>query len=270
MIVFLSKLRYGIWQNLFCLNWPLRFLIEIVLGVILLLPLIGICILLKKLKVKKYLVMVWCITVREVMYLLGHEKDWAVEIDNKMIDWALQKISEARRRKKTCFFFKIILILAVFIVYFLAVFVDLPVAGYISDEYIRDMQNIKAFFQQIETSLSKGYEQYTPLFISPTEDEKVTVEDIVSMPEEKEPIYIQLNEKGKSGSNIRSEADLSSDKYIICSVNENSEILYRDEWFFDGKRYWLWVYVPANGIEGWLSGQLVDSEQLQEIVENEE
>lgn len=270
MLVFLSKVYFGAWQNLFCLNWPLRFLIEyIVFGIIPLLLLIGICILLKKTKLKKFLVTVWCVAVREIVYLLGHEKNWAVEIDNKMIDWALQKISGAGRRRKPLIL-KIILIPTVILVYFLAVFVDMPVARYISDECLWDMQNIKAFFQRIETSLSRGYEQYAPLFVSAMKDEEVTVEDILPMPEEKEPIYIRLNNKGKDGSNIRSEVDLSNNRNIIGVVNENSEIQYRDEWHYDGKRYWLRVYVPAKEIEGWLSGQLVDSEQLQEIVENEE
>ncbi len=225
--------------------------------------LIGICILLKKTIVK-----VWCVAVREVMYLLGHEKSWAVEIDNKMIDWALQKINGAGRRGKNRILKMVIF--AVIFVYFLAVFVDLPAAKYISDEYLSDMQNIKASFQQIETALSKGYEQYTPLFIPAAENDEVAVDDIVSMPEKKDPIYIRLNDRGKGGSNIRSEADLSNNGNIIGGVNENSEILYRDEWLYDGRRYWLRVYIPADDVEGWLSGQLVDSMQLQEIVENEE
>ncbi len=265
MIVLLSKLYFGAWQNLFCLNWPLRFLIEyIVFGVIPLLVLIGIYILLKK-----RLVAVWCVAVREVVYLLGHDKNWAVKIDTKMIDWALQKINGAGPRRKKSIL-KIIFISAVVFVYFLAVFVDLPVARYISDEYLSDMQNIKAFFQQKEAFLSRGYEQYAPLFISVMENEEATEEDIVSMPKEKEPIYIRLNDRGKSGSNIRSEADLSNNGNIIGGVNENSEILYRDEWLYDGKRYWLRVYIPADDVEGWLSGQLVDGLQLQEIVESEE
>lgn len=84
--------------------------------------------------------------------------------------------------------------------------------------------------------------------------------------EEKELVYIQLNERGKRGSNIRSETNLDNDANIIGGVNAESEILYRDEWTYDGERYWIRVYMPDDNMEGWLSGNLIEGEQLEEIV----
>lgn len=84
--------------------------------------------------------------------------------------------------------------------------------------------------------------------------------------EEKEPVYIRLNEHGKGGSNIRSEPDISNNNNIIGVVNTESEILYRNEWTHDGERYWICVYIPANDLEGWLSGSLIEREQLEEIL----
>lgn len=83
--------------------------------------------------------------------------------------------------------------------------------------------------------------------------------------EEKEPIYIRLNERGKRGSNIRSETNLDNVNNIIGGVNAKSEILYCDEWVYDGERYWIRVYIPNDGIEGWLSGNLIEKEQLEEM-----
>lgn len=86
--------------------------------------------------------------------------------------------------------------------------------------------------------------------------------------EEKEPVYIQLNERGKRGSNIRSETDLDNDNNIIGGVNAESEILYCDEWIHDGERYWIRVYIPDGDVEGWLSGNLIERAQLEEITDS--
>lgn len=83
--------------------------------------------------------------------------------------------------------------------------------------------------------------------------------------EEKEPVYIQLNERGKRGSNIRSETNLDNDDNIIGGVNAESEILYCGEWTYDGERYWIRVYIPDDDVEGWLSGNLIEREQLEEM-----
>ena len=209
----------------------------------------------KKYKLKILFVVVCCISIREIVYILGHDKAWAVEIDNEMLDWAFKKMGETGGGRKHPMLKKVF-VLAPVVIYFLAVFVDLSVAGRISEEYLGGAENIKTFFLQLETMLSKGYEQYPPLFVQAEEYE-----------DEREPIHILLNDRGKSGSNLRSEADLSDKGNIIGIVNKDSEILYRDEWVYDGERYWIRVYVPAKDLEGWLSGKLVDSEQLAEIVE---
>ena len=83
--------------------------------------------------------------------------------------------------------------------------------------------------------------------------------------EEKELIYIQLNERGKRGANIRSETNLDHDNNIIGGVNAESEILYCNEWTYDGERYWIRVYIPDDDLEGWLSGNLIEGEQLEEM-----
>ena len=84
--------------------------------------------------------------------------------------------------------------------------------------------------------------------------------------EEKEPVYIRLNERGKGGSNIRSETDLNNNSNIIGGVNAESEILYCDEWTYAGERYWIRVYISDDDVEGWLSGTLIDEKQLEEII----
>lgn len=50
-------------------------------------------------------------------------------------------------------------------------------------------------------------------------------------------------------------------------MNARLEILYCDEWSYDGECYWIRVYVPDDDVEGWLSGNLVEREQLEEMTD---
>lgn len=262
------KYYYGAWQSFYQVSWPIRFLFEIVFFVSLLcLALWSLRVLADKCKMRIRLAQVWCVIVKETVYILGRDKKWAVAIDNRMIDW-LQKKTEEDASKRHRPVLRILLIIAAIVIYFLAVFVDLPFSGYVSEEYLSGAENCKAFFQQIETFFSKGCEQYPPLFVK-REEETVADEETETEPGETEPVYIQLNDEGKDGANIRSEPDLSDDGNIVSRVNENSQILYLQEWIHDGERYWLRVYDTIDDVEGWLSGKLVDSSQLAEIVAQE-
>lgn len=264
------KYYYGAWQSFYQVSWPIRFLFEIVFFVSLLcLALWGLRVFADQYKLRIRLAKVWCIIVKETVYILGKDKKWAVAIDNRMIDW-LQKKTEEDASKRHRPVLRILLVVAAIVIYFLAVFVDLPFSGYVSEEYLSGAENCKTFFRQIETFFSKGCEQYPPLFVK-REDEEETVADkeTETEPGETEPVYIQLNDEGKDGANIRSEPDLSDDGNIVSRVNENSQILYLQEWIYDGERYWLRVYDTIDDVEGWLSGKLVDSSQLAEIVAQE-
>ena len=83
--------------------------------------------------------------------------------------------------------------------------------------------------------------------------------------EAKIPVYIQLNEKGKLGANIRQEPSLGAE--VVGGVKGGSEILYQYQWECDDdERYWIKVYIPSDEVEGWLSGKLVDSAQLETLI----
>ncbi len=265
------KYYYGVWQSFYQLSWPIRFLFEIVFFVSLLcLALWGLRVFADKCKLRIHLAKWWCIIVKETVYILGKDKKWAVAIDNRMIDW-LQKKTEEAASKRHRPVLRILLVIAAIVIYFLAVFVDLPFSGYVSEEYLSGAENCKAFFRQIETFFSKGCEQYPPLFVKREDEEEMPAdEEPETEPEEEEPVYIQLNDEGKDGANIRSEPDLGDDGNIVSRVNENSQILYLQEWTYDGERYWLRVYDMTEDTEGWLSGKLVDSGQLAEIVAQED
>lgn len=127
--------------------------------------------------------------------------------------------------------------------------------------------NGQAVYLNVENRLMDWLEAHN-LYGQPIEEAAVFEEpEKEAAFEEKEPVYIQLNERGKRGSNIRSEIDLDNDDNIIGGVNARSEILYCDEWTYDGERYWIRVYVPDDDVEGWLSGNLVEREQLEEMTD---
>lgn len=263
----IKKYYLGAWQNFYSISWPVRFFIELsilILGGIFVVKFI--CFAGKKLKVDIALIKVWVWIVTEIIYLVGRDRAWAIIANDKMIDWGTAIINGHRKKNSTIL--KRGIFLGVVLVYFLAVFVDLPFAKRLSGYYLEELEGTKLFFRKYEMMISKDYEKYPPLFVKIMEEEpeEETAEEAMAILEDREPIYIQLNERGQRGSNIRSETNLEDDDNIVGGVNAKSEIIYRDEWTYDGERYWIRVYIPTDDVEGWLSGNLVDGEQLENIV----
>lgn len=264
----MNKFYFGAWQNFYHLSWPIRFLIE---GVLFLFVAFMLCKLMKKigqlLRVKPYLIKgcVWIVT--EVIYLLGKSSPWAIETDNKVIEWGEKKLNGSKEEKtaKRHTALKRCAVLGVIILYVVAVFVDLPLSENLQEVYLVEFASIKDFFRQYEEAMSRGYEAYPPLFVK-KEPEKIAEEPAEEVEEKEEiPIFIQLNERGKNGANIRREPSLNGE--IVGGVNGESEILYQYQWECDDEeRYWVKIYIPSEEVEGWLSGKLVDSVQLETLI----
>lgn len=267
----MKKIYFGVWQNFYLLSWPIRFFVEAILFLFVVFLLYK---LLKKLvrtlRMKPYIVKgsVWAAT--EVVYLLGKDRQWAVETDNKIVEWGEKKLNGTADGKTTKRHtaLKYGIILGIIILYIAAVFVDLPLSRYLQEDYLAEFANIKASFQKYEEAMSRGYEDYPPLFVK-REPEEVEEPVEATVEKEKIPVYIQLNEKGKPGANIRQEPSLDAE--VVGGVNGGSEILYRYQWECDEEeRYWIKVYIPSGEMEGWLSGKLVDDTQLETLINEPE
>lgn len=250
----MKEIYYGAWKSFYHLEWPVRFLVELI---VLLILFIAVFHILKKLgnrfHLKTHLIAGIIFLVTETTYLIGRNSAWVISIDERMKNWGNEVLYGTDRKKKfpwKCLFGAILLL-----VYLSAVFVDLPVTENLQGNYLAGLMNIKNFFQKYECAASEGFEEYPPLFEwIETEEQEM----------EKEQTYICLNERGSSGSNIRSTPSMNGE--ILCEVNSEVEILYQGEWDKDEERCWIKVYIPSDGIEGWLSGTLVDSQQLEEII----
>lgn len=255
------KWYYGVWQNLYSLSWPARFLIEltivsgIVCVVIWLLKMLG-----NRLHLKAPLVKGGIFIITELAFLVGRKSDWVVDIEQKMAEWGSRVIYARSKKKGRAWKTGLILLI---LVYLPAVFVDLPISQYLEGYYLTEVGKIKEFFQGWEYKISKGYEKYPPLFVKKEPKKEITKEKDTEETREA-PMYLRLNKKGEDGSNIRREPSMDGEKLIV--VKGDMEIVYQNRWERDGERYWLWVYVPSKDTEGWLSGNLIESEQLEMIL----
>lgn len=275
----MKRMYFGAWHNFYHIIWPVRFLIE---GMIFLFIVFVLCRLLHKLiqkygkvfRLNSYFVKTCAWVASEVVYLLGRNNSWAVETDNRIMDWKDKKLEENTEeiigKKHTGL--KRCAAIVIVIIYVAAVFVDLPLSKYIQEEYLAEFAGIKDFFQRYEEAMSMGYESFPPLFVK-SEPEEAKEEAIAEIEEAEaevqQPIYVQLNERGRNGANIR--RDPSLDGEVVGGVNGESEILYQHQWDRDDEeRYWIKIYIPAEGVEGWLSGKLVDSTQLEVLVNESE
>lgn len=259
----IAHFYYGAWNNFYHLSWPWRFLIELLVSVLILKYVLRLIKnIVRKLRLDLVLIKSWVWFVTEVVYLIGRNRNWAVEIDNRMIEWGEKAVNHTDGKKsaalKKCMF------VIVIIVYFSAVLVDLPFANGLEGYYLSGFTKIKLFCQKYEEMLSGDCEQYPPLFRKrePESDESaMALEDLQN---EIEPVYIQLNDQGRDGSNIRKEPSMNG--AVVGGVNGTTEILYQQQFENDGERYWIKVYIPHDAVEGWLSGNLIDSEQLESII----
>lgn len=246
----MKEYYYGGWKSLYLLDWPIRFLIELMIFLVLLFGVIRLIKQIEKmfqLKVKFVIVCAWFAS--EVVYLIGKSSTWAVDIDDNIMKWGREAAYEKKHKKH--FTVKAIVMVVSIMVYFMAIFSELPVAENLQGYYLTPFFQTKNFFQEIESSLSKGYEAYAPLF----EWKEIEKEEV---------IYLSLNERGFAGSNVRYEPSLESS--IVREINGEVEIVYQGEWINDGERKWIKVYIPEAAIEGWISGALIESTQLDAIL----
>lgn len=239
----MKELWFGGWQNFYDLKWPIRFLIELIIYVLIIV--IVVRLLTYFLPLKKWGVIGCAWTIKESVYLVGRNKNWAVELDNKVTEWGKNAVNDTSKRKNTKK--KLIIFLMLVILYVSAVFMDLPVSKNFQKESLAGVANVKAFFQQIEKKLSKGYKEYPSLL------------------KKKETIYIQLNALGEKGAKIRQKP--SRKGKIIYNVKNKSKIIYQNKLEHDGDKYWIKVYLPDDKIEGWLNGKLIVKKQLKKLID---
>lgn len=110
-------------------------------------------------------------------------------------------------------------------------------------------------FHKVETALAPNIEKYPDIFLK-----KENVQNVEE--EEKEEVYLKLNAKGSGGAHIREIPSLQGQSLKI--VTEADALLYRDQFADDGERYWLLISTD-DVEEGWISGNLIEEEQMKEL-----
>lgn len=234
----MNKFYYGMWQNWYKVDWPTRFLVELIFAALLLLLLKW---LVKPLKLKPLIIKGCVLAGTECIYLFSRNSEFGIKADRRIIEWGNRQLEKKKSK------FLLLSGVIITLIYVSAIAVD----------------DIKFFFQKGESFLSEGYEEYPPLFTKIEEKDKEAETEVI-VEEKQEDIYILLNKKGAGGANIRREPSLNGT--IISGADRESELLYLNKWSHDGERYWIKVYLPKDDVEGWISGKLVEAEQLQELI----
>lgn len=261
----MKKYYYGLWQNIYMLSWKTRFMIELIIVLLLIYCAYGI---LKKLHViggiKKALVSGIVFAGTECVFIMGKNKKWAEQADDKIVNWG-NAILNGEKKKHSLL--KVVGFLTVGFIYFSAVFVDLPFADSVNEAYTEDLVNVKNFYMRAEKLLSNGYEAYPPLLNLEKRAEHSEMANAKVKETEKADFYLQLNERGINGSNVRQSPSLDSE--ILLEVKGGDDIIYQDEYSVDGEMHWLKVYIPHADKTGWISGNLVEQSQREAILSDE-
>ena len=180
-------------------------------------------------------------------------------VDEKL-NLAGNRLIEIMQRAQTWFKGKKIVIskrqrLIVFVVLFIATILpEFQAIQSLNDRYRTIFCIAQNQVTKFERALTPRIDEYPELFKE--KDEEEDTEIVV------QEIYLQLNQKGENGANVRRGPSLDDESIIV--VNSENTILYLGEKQYDGTRYWLKVKIDDTEINGWLSGNLVQT-KLDEI-----
>lgn len=141
------------------------------------------------------------------------------------------------------------LYVSAFIILFIAALIPrLAIIKSLNERYRTSFCIVQNQLDNFEQVLAPRINEYPEIFKEKSKDEEENTE------EEVQEIYLELNQKGENGANIRKGPSL--DDEIISVINSENKILYMNEKEDDGTRYWLKVQIDDK-ITGWLSGNLV-------------
>ncbi|MCH5265496.1 MAG: hypothetical protein J1F02_06325 [Lachnospiraceae bacterium] len=244
----MSKLYYGLWQDLYTLPWPGRLLIEFL---IFLLAAFILCKVASKifqiLRLKKVFVKISVLIATKVLSCVGRNREWAHNLDEKVIDWGNRVMSShftlSSKLKK-------ILCISVVVVYVLAILPDIPISYYFDEPIITKISMVKNTLEVWESKISFGYLSYVPVFTQ----------------SEEEKIYIQIKNLKKKIILYKEPLDKSKK---IRKIEQNEKIQYQNQYKKVGKVYWLKVSLPEQNVEGWIKGTTIQKKQLETLTKEE-
>lgn len=250
----MKELYYDLWRILLCLRWPIRLLIELIITTVLILVILNIFEKTKVFSLVKIIIMTFfVIFMTNIVYFILRTSDRAKDIDCKIEEWGRKVVHTQYRLPRKMIF------ACMTVVYIMAIFVDTPIANCINSKYLGSFNSIKKLCIIVESKLAGDTEMYQVAITELNKNENT--EKSIS----NQMIYINLNELGKNGTNVRAEPTL--DASIIGWVNQDSEIVYDNDFKFDGQRYWIYIKVIGeSSINGWISGKLIEEEQLNQII----
>lgn len=262
----MKQISYGFWQEMYKFAWPMRFFIElaIVLAFGCLIIFLGGKILKFKrvdILIKTFFIKFIVFVITGVIYLIGRNKPWAIESDEKIVDWGRGSLEQSPNKRNA--WKKILIVACIFLVvftYLLAIIPDLPVSERINPYYMEQISVAKEFFQNLESNLSEGYESAPPVIIETAKNqevkkgkakkEKVTYLSLISKKGKKIPIQKSPKKKSK----------------VICKVNSKQKIVYKNQYKKAGKKHWLKVYIVKTKRFGWIESSFVKKKQVEKLL----
>ena len=119
-------------------------------------------------------------------------------------------------------------------------------------------EQYRTFFCMAQNQMEKFQQVLTPRI---NEYPELFKEEEGTEMASQEMIYLQLNEKGRNGANVRTGPSLDDESILV--INSENTILYLGEVEYDGTRYWLKVRIDDNETVGWLCKNLVETSGLE-------
>lgn len=256
----MNKIYYGLWQELYKLSWSLRLWIELLVILLIMISIFHILIqILRIVKAKRILVKIIVLLVTQVLSYMGKDNQWAYEADEKIVEWGNMRVERpivmGHKMDR-------ILAIGLCIIYLLAILPDTPIITYLDDSLVSKISMVKDSVQSWESKISTGYTDYAPIFTWNEEENEQEGKKSVKQ-EKKQEIYIQ---RRKANKRISLYKNPSSKSKVIAKIEAKDKIKYQDKYKKVGKKHWFKVYLPKQGMGGWIMEDVIRKKQLGELL----
>lgn len=246
----MKKIYYGLWQDFYSLSWTVRFAVEVIIVCVLLIFVTGILkAIFRKFKLREIGIKLVVIIGTFVLSLFGRENQWAHNADEGLVIWANRKMQLPVTGRQN----KLQMLIGVFgcMIYLLGILPETPLINYLDDGFKDKVCVIQQSAQELEATVSEGYQSYEPIL---TWNEK-------KQNDTKQVITIHLDKKSEK---VYKEA--SSKSKAVAKITKKDKIEYQSDFKKVKKKIWLKVYLPERKIEGWLKGEAVEKTQMKELL----
>lgn len=194
-----------------------------------------------------------------VIYLIGRNKTWAVDCDERVVEWGNKSLEQPSDKWSTWRKVrKVLFVCLIIFTYLWAIIPDLPLSKEINPYYMKNVSVAKEFFQNLESRISEKFKGAPPIIMETSKNLPVKKEKV---------IYLSLIDR--KGKKIPIQKSPRKESKVIGKIGSRQKVVYKNQHRNVGKKHWLKVYVVKTKKVGWIDSSFVKKKQVEKLLRKE-